>query len=221
MEPMTLADKYQLNLNDEHDLVQQNLVQLIYTTGKFENLSTNMLDTASIINNEQVQNAKPEDIVTVVNLKRAYQYVLNLTHVFGYQDVLALNNIIQGGIPGAGQLRTDTVQVPLTNDLWIPPIPDKTIIPDQVRDLLDNTLTTTEKAIDLNLWLSRRQLFNNGNKRTAMVAANGLMIQANTGILAIPENKMHWYRLQLAKYYRPNRDRAIKQWLYTECIFGI
>jgi len=52
----------------------------------------------------------------------------------------------------------------------------------QLRNLLANTWPTTEQAIALNLWFLRRQLFNNGNQRTVMAAANGLMVQVNTSI---------------------------------------
>lgn len=218
---MPFPNKFTLSVDAQRNLILQNLVQLVYTTGKFERLQTTLLDTESIINNETNTNVRPDDIVTVINLKRGYQYILNLADKLDFNHILILNNIIQGGIPAGGKLRTEAVQVPLTNDVWLPPLPNEDKVQNDLATLFNSGKSATEQAIDLNLYLSKRQLFNNGNKRTAIVAANALMIQDNAGMLAIPENKMHWYRSQLAKYYRSNRDIQIKQWLYDECIFGI
>lgn len=201
--------------------MSQNLVQLIYTTGKFENLSTSLLDTESILNNESIQNAKPEDVVTIIHLKRAFQYILNLKTRFSYIDILTINQIVKGGQPGTGMLRSQDVKVALTNDVWLPPLPDPQRTPQELTNILTSSASATEKALNLNLYLSRWQLFMDGNKRTAIVAANALMIQAGAGLLAIPENKMHWYRSQLQKYYRSSRDANLKQWLYDNCVFGI
>ncbi len=201
--------------------MSQNLVQLIYTTGKFENLSTSLLDTESILNNESLQNAKPEDVVTIIHLKRAFQYVLNLKTNFNYTDILTINQIVKGGQPGTGMLRSQDVKVALTNDIWLPPLPEPQRTQQELVNILTSSATATERALNLNLYLSRWQLFMDGNKRTAIVAANALMVQAGAGLLAIPENKMHWYRSQLQKHCRSGHDTSLKQWLYDNCVFGI
>lgn len=215
------TDKYNLSSIDEQLVVEKNLTQLIYTTGKFENLPTTLPQTDAIVHNYEVNGVRPEDITTILNLKRGYQYLLdNQDSVMRFADIKIINKIIKGGTAYAGDLRSMDVQVPLTNDVWVPPIPNEQTITIMTK-LLESNQTATEKALELNLMLSRNQLFMDGNKRTALVAANLLMVQSGTGFLAIPESKMHWYGSQLAKYYRTNRMDSIKQWLYDNCIFGI
>jgi len=218
---LSFPDKFQLTAITEQNLIQQNLAQLIYTTGKFENLSTSLTDTIRILNNESVPNATPRDITTIISLQHAFQDILAQKLPLIYQDIFVINQDINHSRPSSGQLRTNDVTVALTNDIWLPPLPDPQRTPQELTNILTSSTTATEKALNLNLYLSRWQLFTDGNKRTAIVAANALMIQAGAGLLAIPENKIHWYRSQLQKYYRSGRDASLKQWLYDNCVFGI
>ncbi|MCT3214146.1 hypothetical protein EFO90_07035 [Lactiplantibacillus plantarum] len=218
---MVFENKFSLNNEEEKLLINKNIVQLVYTTGKFEGLPTSLPQTEAIINNYEVSGVKPDDIATILNLKRGYEYLLDqLDKQVTFNDLLILNKIVKGGVAYSGILRTKDVQVPLTNDIWQPPIPSERT-KTAVIDLLNTDKSATAKALDLNLMLSRLQLFMDGNKRTAILAANLLLVQSGAGFLAIPEAKMHWYGSKLTKFYRNNQAQSIKQWLYDNCLFGM
>ncbi|HAJ56053.1 MAG TPA: hypothetical protein DCL56_15665, partial [Lactobacillus sp.] len=102
---------------------------------------------------------------------------------------------------------------------YVPPIPIESNVVQTVNAILHSETSVTDKAITLMLTLSRLQVFTDSNKR--IVVANALMYQANVGLLAVPEKKMHWYLSQLAKYYKTGRIQVIKQWLYDHAVFGI
>ena len=159
-------DKYKMSDAEEKLLFEKNLPSMIYLAGKYENLSTTLLDTK-------------------------------------------------------GKFRTKTVLVGLTNEDYVPAIPNEANVTKNLEALLTSQKSATEKAILLMLTLSRQQIFTNGNKRTAIVAANALMYQAKVGLLAVPEKKMHWYLSQLAKYYKTGRADQLKRWLYEHAVFGI
>ncbi|GKT04562.1 Fic family protein [Furfurilactobacillus entadae] len=216
----SFKDKYRFTRDEEVTFIERNMAQLIYTTGKFENLQTTLPQTEDIIHNYTVNGVKPQDVEKVLGLKRAFDFVINKTHPFKSNDVLVINDIIQSGHVDAGQIRHEDVQVPLTNDVWLPPIPQPTVALNDIEKIVTAPNSVTEKAINLNLYLSRWQLFVNGNKRTAIVAANTLMIEAGAGMLAIPENKMHWYGSYLQKFYRSGRIDDIKTWLYDNAVIG-
>ncbi|MBE7901882.1 Fic family protein, partial [Paenibacillus polymyxa] len=76
------------------------------------------------------------------------------------------------------KFRTKTVLVGLTNEDYVPAIPNEANVTKNLEALLTSQKSATEKAILLMLTLSRQQIFTNGNKRTAIVAANALMYQA-------------------------------------------
>ena len=213
------ADKFKYPWQAEVLLFKKNLAQLVYTTGKLENLQTSLPDTEAIINNYQVNDVRPETISTILGIKHAFQFIINKNHCLQFNDILAINNLINNGAYGAGKLRDYDVNVYLTTENYYPPIPNSQTVT-LVKDIINNqTITATEKAINLNLFLSKQQLFMDGNKRTALIAANDIMLHAQVGMLAIPDNLMHWYGSQLQKYYLYDNNN-VKYWLYDHAIIG-
>lgn len=223
---MSFPDKFSLSREQEKFLLSKNLPGLIHSTTRFENLTTTLLQTEEILRNELVSGVRPSDIEVTLNLKRAFDYIMNLEYgeagEFYFKDVESINRIIQG--PDGykpGEIRTENVVVPTTSEVYTPRIPDIEVIKGFFDDLMRNTeLSTTEKAIKLMLRISKDQWFTDGNKRTALVAANAIMYWGNAGIIAIPENKMHWYLSKLKKFYMTG-NRSVENWLYQEAIFGI
>lgn len=213
--------KFELSRYDEKCLIDNNLTRLVYTTGKFEGLSTTLAQTDAIIHRFEVRDVSPEDRATVLNLKHGYQFLMDhQANDVTIADILKINQIVKGGQANSGKLRTVEVQVPLTNAIWVPPIPSERTI-QRVQKVLNADKSVIDRALELNLSLSRWQLFVDGNKRTALIAANLVLVQAEAGILMIPEGKMHWYGSQLAKFYRTNNMVGLKQWLYDNCLFGM
>lgn len=104
--------------------------------------------------------------------------------------------------------------------MYQPAIPDETQVKREFADLVQSEATTTDKAITLLLWLSRAQLFLDGNKRTAIIAANALMFADRRGLLAVPENKLAEYLQRLQQYYKNGDTANLKHWLYDTAIFG-
>ncbi|MCT2909378.1 hypothetical protein EFT87_12025 [Schleiferilactobacillus harbinensis] len=195
------ADKFAMSRDGEDILVEKNFAQLVYLAGKFAGLSTTLLDTQ----------AKPSEIRTILNLRDAYHYAMSLQYIseVSFAALLKINLFVIGaGASGAGQIRVQPVVVPLTDMIYQPTILDETQVKREFSDLVQSEATTTDKAITLLLWLSRAQLFLDGNKRTAIIAANALMFADRRGLLAVPENKLAEYLQRLQQYYK-NDDIAI------------
>ena len=71
------------------------------------------------------------------------------------------------------------------------------------------------------LYLMRKQIFLDGNKRTAMLIANKIMIENGCGIISIPINKQPEFYKLLIKYYETNNNEEIKKYIYDYCIDGM
>ena len=71
------------------------------------------------------------------------------------------------------------------------------------------------------LYLMRTQPFYDGNKRTAMMAGNQIMIQNGVGIISVPIKHQEKFRDMLIKFYETNDMSNIKAFLYENCIDGI
>lgn len=207
------ADKFAMSRDGEDILVEKNFAQLVYLAGKFAGLSTTLLDTQ----------AKPSEIRTILNLRDAYHYAMSLQYIseVSFAALLKINLFVIGaGTSGAGQIRVQPVVVPLTDMIYQPTIPDETQVKREFSDLVQSKATTTDKAITLLLWLSRVQLFLDGNKRTAIIAANALMFAGRRGLLAVPENKLAEYMQRLQQYDKNGDATNLRRWLYDNAVFG-
>ena len=92
-----------------------------------------------------------------------------------------------------GKLRTTPVNIGGTN--WKPMFPIESQIKEELDEILNQKdKTKTEIAIEIMLWIMRRQMFIDGNKRVAMLFANKIMI----------DNGWLWYY-----YYCPRKSTNV------------
>ena len=71
------------------------------------------------------------------------------------------------------------------------------------------------------LWVMRRQMFIDGNKRVAMLFANKIMVDNGCGIITISQNIQSVFFEKLIKFYETGNNSDLKQWIYNNCIDGI
>ena len=71
------------------------------------------------------------------------------------------------------------------------------------------------------LYIMRRQMFIDGNKRVAMLFANKVMIDNGCGIITIAQKDQSTFYEKLIQYYESNDMSDLKQWIYEHCIDGI
>ncbi len=79
----------------------------------------------------------------------------------------------------------------------------------------------TEIAIEIMLWVMRRQMFIDGNKRVAMLFANKIMIDHGCGIISISQDNQSLFFEKLIKFYEVGDNIDLKEWLYETSIDGI
>lgn len=145
-------DKYKLSLEENIFLAKKVLVAQIHNLSRFENCQTTLLQTEQIINGKNVASASLEDIQTILNLKRAYQYVIS--HISNGEPVnisllKRINNIVAKDdslVPV--DFRTGSVGVTLLDGSRHAPNPVKEI---EVARVLQNiglqSGSTTEAAV--------------------------------------------------------------------------
>ena len=71
------------------------------------------------------------------------------------------------------------------------------------------------------LYLVRKQMFLDGNKRTSMLAGNHVMISNGCGIISVPIELQPTFTELLIQFYESNDMTEIKQFLFENCIDGI
>lgn len=219
-------DKYNLSLKENIFLAKKVLVAQIHNLSRFENCQTTLLQTEQIINGQNVASASLGDIQTILNLKRAYQYVMR--HISDGLPVdipllKKINSIVaQEDSLAPGDFRTGTVGVTLVDgSRHTPPAISEVEVQNLFGQIANRSRSTSETAIRSMLAFMRQQIFWDGNKRTATLFANALLIEKGCGILEISELQMPEFNTKLSDFYRSGDDTDVATYLYQNCIFGI
>lgn len=219
-------DKYNLSLKENIFLAKKVLVAQIHNLSRFENCQTTLLQTEQIINGQNVASASLGDIQTILNLKRAYQYVIR--HISDGLPIdipllKKINSIVaQEDSLAPGDFRTGTVGVTLVDgSRHTPPAMSEVDVQNLLGQIENRSNSTTETAIRSMLAFMRQQIFWDGNKRTATLFANAMLIEKGCGILEISELQMPEFNTKLSDFYRSGDDTDVATYLYQNCIFGI
>jgi prophage maintenance system killer protein len=202
-------------------VAKRNIIDYIWKSAKLEGLSVTYPDTEAIYKGISVGNVKVTEIIAVNNLKYAWQFVLdNLECPAGYPYICKINQLVGGDnlIINAGFLRRMPVSIGGTT--WKPDIPLESQIKEEIEEI-NKINGATEKAIVMMLYLMRRQLFLDGNKRTAMLAANQIMISSGCGIISVPIENQPNFTEMLVYYYESGDSEALKEFVHGHCIDGI
>ncbi|MGM9874004.1 MAG: Fic family protein [Bacilli bacterium] len=211
-----LSERVILNL----EFARSNMKKIIYDQAVLEGVATTFPDTETILENGVVKNAKIEDIQKIINLKHAWQFILDKDVIQSRSDYYLASYIaklVNEGllaIPNGGQIRG--VPVTIGGSTYIPPIPSEYIVKQNIIDLLDSDLEDIDKAIELCLYVMKTQIYNDGNKRTAIVYANHYLISKGQGLLVIDYNKVSDFKKLLISYYEDKDLVSIKKFL-KEC----
>ena len=104
---------------------------------------------------------------------------------------------------------------------WKPELPSKEKLEELFKEI-ENIECETEKYLSLMCKLMKMQIFNDGNKRTAMLIANHELIKLGRGIISISEENKVEFGTLLIKYYE-NEDELenLVEFVYKKCLDGI
>ena len=218
-------DKYHLSRKESVYLLKKNIVELVYNAGKFEGLNTTLLQTEEIIKYNRANNVAVDDVLTVVNLKRGFEMLLNDVQEPLLETSKRINRIVAAeDALFPGEIRTGGVEVSTIQGRYVPPILTEEEVKNQYDEILNQDISETEKALRLFLFISKNQIFWDGNKRTALLTANKIMFSKGLGLLSIPETVFAKFNELLSMYYNSNQssdELKILSFIHEECIYGI
>lgn len=200
---------------------RQNRNLIIFDQAILEGIGTTFPDTELIIEQGIIKNAKAEDVKKILNLKRAWEFILDDNVLLSETDFNLISYIAKivndGFFQNAGQIRMVPVKISGTN--YIPPLPLESKTKEDINSIIySKEISDIEKAIELCLYLMKAQLFNDGNKRTAVVAANHFLISKGIGILAIPSEAVPSFQEMLVEYYEGKNEEKIKEFLFESIL---
>jgi len=213
--------KYRMTIEQNIFVAKRNIIDYIWKSAKLEGLAVTYPDTEAIYNGMSVSGVRVSEIIAVNNLKYAWQFVLeNLCYPIDYPYICKINQLVGGDnlIINAGFLRN--VPVTIGGTSWRPDIPIESQIKEELLEVhyIENP---TDRAITLMLYLMRKQMFLDGNKRTAMLAGNQVMISSGCGVISVPIEQQREFTTMLVQFYESNDMEPLKAFVYDYCIDGI
>ena len=201
------------------DYVRNNINSIIYEQAVVEGVSATFLDTEEILEKGSSRNVGFNDTLTILNLKNAWQYVLDEDTIRQKMDFWILSNIAgyvnDRQVSYPDQLRVTSARI--SGSTYRPKIPNKEVVIDEINNILKNN-DGVNTAIDLLCYLTKAQLFNNGNKRTALIFANLFLIKNALGYISIPDELEKEYKLLLVEHYE-DKNNNVKKFLLEKCYF--
>ena len=214
-----LSEKVEQNI----DFAKRHLVDTIYKQAILEGVAITFADTESIIEGGKVNNMTSEDIIKIVNLKHAWEFILNKNVILSdtnFALLCEINKMVEEGFYyTAGKVRNTPVTIGGTT--WKPDLPIESIIKEELEKIFSKELDDIDRAIELLLYTMKKQIFIDGNKRTAVIYSNHYLISKGKGIIAIPAELTEEFKDLLIPYYEGKDEKQIKKFIKGKCYMNM
>ena len=213
--PGELSDRVVLNL----DFARMNMKANIYSQAVLEGVATSFPQTEDIIENGKVNGVTASDVQKILNLKHAWEFILDSDVIqcqSSYHILCHIAKIVNEGFYHDGG-RIRGVPVTIGGTSYIPPLPIQTVVMESIDEIINRKDDHIDNAIALCLYTMKTQIFNDGNKRAAVIFANHYLISKGEGFIAISEEDVPEFKKLLVAYYESRDIGEISSLLKTKC----
>ena len=210
-----LSERVVLNL----DFARSNMKANIYSQAVLEGVATSFPQTEEIIENGKVNGVTASDVQKILNLKHAWEFILDKDVIqcdSNYHILCHIAKLVNEGFYSEGG-RIRGVPVTIGGTSYIPPLPIETVVMESIDAIISSPAEHIDKAISLCLYTMKTQIFNDGNKRAAVIFANHYLISKGEGFIAIPENDVPEFKRLLVLYYEDKDKGEISDFIKVKC----
>lgn len=201
------------------DFARANMKSNIYDQAVLEGVATTFPQTEDIIENGTVNGMNAGDIQKILNLKHAWEFILDDDVIQADSDYYLLCHIAklvnEGFYYDGGRIRGVPVSIGGTS--YKPPIPIEMVVREALDAILSSDSLGIDKAIELCMYVMKTQIFIDGNKRAAVIFANHFMTAHGLGLLVIPEDNVPEFKKLLVDYYEGEDIRTMSSFLKEKC----
>ncbi len=214
-----VSDELSSSVLQNLEFARANMKVSIYDQAILEGVATTFPQTETIIENGEVSGMRASDIQKILNLKHSWEFILDRDVIQCKSDFYILSYIAklvnEGFYENGGRIRG--VPVSIGGSSYVPPIPNEIDVKEHINNIIDSEHSDIDKAIELCLYTMKTQIFNDGNKRAAVIFANHYLISQGKGLLVIPEKEVPGFRKLLVQYYEGKDEDTIKAFLKDKC----
>ena len=214
-EETELSPRVMLNL----DFARANMKANIYDQAVLEGVATTYPQTETIIENGIVSGMTATDVQKILNLKHAWEFILDkdvLSYPTDYYILCHIAKLVNEGFyTDGGRIRG--VPVAIGGTSYVPPLPIETVVKENIDTILAEGTDQVDTAIRLCLYCMKTQIFNDGNKRASVIFANHYMISKGQGLIVIPESHVPEFKRLLVAYYEDRDKGEIVEFMRSKC----
>ena len=201
------------------DFARVNLKANIYDQAVLEGVATTFPQTEDIIENGQVNGVSASDVQKILNLKHAWEFILDRDVIQSESNYHMLCHIAklvnEGFFYDGGRIRGIPVQIGGTS--YVPPLPIESVVMEQIDKIRMQDKEPIDIAVELCMYCMKTQIFKDGNKRASVIFANHYLIAQGRGLLVIPEKDVPEFKKLLVQYYEGETLDTIGSFLKERC----
>ena len=191
----------------------------IYDQAVLEGVATSFPQTEEIIDNGKVYGMTATDVQKILNLKHAWEFILDKDVIASRTDYYMLSHIArlvnEGFFTEGGRIRG--VPVTIGGSSYVPPLPNELDVKDRIQEITEEKGDAIDKAVKLCLYCMKTQIFLDGNKRASVIFANHYLISHGGGFLVIPEKEVPEFKKLLVSYYEGENISIISNFIKKKC----
>lgn len=212
-------DELSIEVINNIAFARANMKTNIYDQAVLEGVATSFPQTEEIIDNGKVNGMTATDVQKILNLKHAWEFILDRDVMASKSDYYMLSHIAslvnEGFFAEGGRIRG--VPVTIGGSSYVPPLPIEIDVKDKIREITEEADEVINIAIKLCLYCMKTQIFLDGNKRASVIFANHYLISHGGGFLVIPEKEVPEFKNLLVKYYEGNDMAIISNFMKNNC----
>ncbi|KKP55855.1 MAG: Fic protein [Parcubacteria group bacterium GW2011_GWC1_34_10] len=200
------------------------VIELSWKSSQIEGNTYSLIETETLIKQDIRAQGHPEDEARMIlNHKDAFDSILKNKDDFkklNFSDVIQLHNILTKGLVTSG-IRSQKVMITGTN---YEPLSDKHELENSLKNLITHINSITyppERALILAAMIAYIQPFADGNKRTARMLSNAVLIAHDYLPLSYRNVDINEYRSAMIIFYETNNLFNFKHIFMDQLEFAI
>ncbi|MEK7458499.1 MAG: Fic family protein [Patescibacteria group bacterium] len=201
------------------------VIELSWKSSKIEGNTYTLLETERLIKeNQETQGHPKQEAVMILNHKDAFQTIVKDRHAFrkiNLRSIVELHNVltknlnIESGIRKHAVGITGTTYKPLDNEWEIKEALEKLII------TVNSTAYPLEKGLIIASMMAYLQPFADGNKRTARMLANAVLLAHDYFPLSYRSVDENEYKLAQILFYETHNVYHVKRLFLEQYTFAL
>lgn len=189
------------NIKDNIDRVRENIDVLLYDLVKLEDINITHENIINSLTGDPLNNVKLEDIVKYNKIKTAYENILKDEYIklpYSVELLCAINKMLNEDLIYLNDYNLNDVE-------------------NEIGNIVEKDISAINKAIEIFLYLSRKNIFKKNNILTALLFSNVYLLSKGNGVLTIPEDLTDKFKVMLNSFSNGKDTRIIKKFVIARC----